>query len=297
MRITNKMIAQNLLSVIEKNRSLAADLQQDIATTKKLRRPSDDPSGVVQLQQYNVLLSRNEQYQKNITQISGFVTDTMANLDAISDRLQEARDIAIQGASETLNAEARAGLAATVDQLIESVVNLANGKYRDKYLFAGNLTTGNVPFTRSGDVITYNGNDGKLQGKIGFEAKVDYNKSGTEVFAPAGGVDIFSELINLKQGLENNDTDAIHATIDTLKQAVDHVVNQSSEMGGLLNRLDLTSQMIESENINLADKISKIQDTDMVKAIVDSQILETALNTGLKTMSRTIQVSLVDFVS
>jgi len=297
MRITNKMIATNLLSVVSRNRRLSAELHQDIATTKKLRRPSDDPSGVVQLQQLNVLISKNEQYLKNISQMTGFVTDSMDALDSITERLEEAKELAIRGASGTLDADARAALASTVDQLIDSMVNLANGQYRDRYLFGGNQTTGTAPFTRSGDTITYNGNDSAITGKIGHDTKVAYNQTGSDVFNPAGGVDVFDELIKLKQALENNDSDAINASVGGLGLAVDQLVNKTSELGALQNRLSLTEQMIENENINLADKVSKIQDTDMVEAIINSQLLDTAVTTGLRTMSKTIQVSLVDFVS
>ncbi len=295
MRITSKMIANNLLSVVGRNRKLAADLQLDIATTRKLRRPSDDPSGIVQVQQYNVLVGRNEQYLRNISQISGFMTNSMSALDAITDRLQDARDMAIQGTSETLDSTARAGLAKSVDELINSVVNLANSKYGNKYIFAGNKTSTEA-ITRSGDTVTYNGNNAKIQGKIGADTMVDYNKTGSELFAPAGGVDIFSELIKLKQGLENNDTEAIRATIDTLDLAGKQIINNTSSLGALQNRMSLTEQMINNENINLADKISKLQDTNMPEAIINSQILQVAIESGLRTMSQTLQRSLVDFV-
>ncbi len=63
MRITNKMIATNMLSTVQRNRQMMNEAQLNIATTKKVRRPSDDPAGTLQIQQFKILISRNAGYQ------------------------------------------------------------------------------------------------------------------------------------------------------------------------------------------------------------------------------------------
>ncbi len=297
MRITNKMIAKNLLSTVQRNQQMTNEAQLNIATTKKVRRPSDDPAGTLQIQQFKVLISRNEQYLKNMTQIRGFTTNSEAALQAVSDDLESAKSIAIQGGSDTVSAEARQSLAKNVDQLIDNIVDQGNSRFKGRSVFGGTLTTGTKPFTRSGDVITYNGNDAEIKSNIGFDTQLTYNKSGEDVFAPAGGVDIFAELVALKQGLENNDTDTILSAVDELGSALDQVTSSSAEFGVIQNRLTLTEQLIETQNINLADFLSKIQDTDVVEEIVNLQILENATTTALRTMADVIQTSLVDFVS
>jgi len=297
MRITNKMIARNMLSTIQRNQQMRNEAQLNIATTKKVRRPSDDPAGTLQIQQFKILISRNEQYLKNITQIRGFTTNSESALQAVSEQLERAKSIAIQGASDTVSAEARQSLAQTIDQLIDNIIDHGNSRFKGRFVFGGTQTTGTKPFTRSGDVITYNGNDADIKSNIGFETQVTYNKSGADVFAPAGGVDIFAELVALRQGLENNDTNAIQNAVDELGSALDRVTSSSAEFGVIQNRLTLTEHLIETENINLADFLSKIQDTDIVKEIVNLQILENATTAALRTMAGVIQISLVDFVS
>lgn len=297
MRITNKMIAGNMLSAVQRNLQMMNEAQLNIATTKKVRRPSDDPAGTLQIQQFKVLISRNEQYLKNITQIRGFTTNSEAALQAISDDLETAKSIAIQGGSDTVNAEARQSLAKNIDLLIDNIIDQGNSRFKGRFVFGGTQTTGTKPFTRSGDVITYNGNDADIKSNIGFDTQVTYNKSGADIFSAAGGVDIFGELIALKQSLESNDTNAIQNAIDELGSALDQVTSFSAEFGVIQNRLTLTEQLIETENINFAEFLSKIQDTDIVEEIVNLQILENATTTALRTMAEVIQTSLVDFVS
>jgi flagellar hook-associated protein 3 FlgL len=296
MRITNKMIASNLLSTLARNRSAAAELELDMATTKKVRRPSDDPWGAAQIERYKTLISKNDQYGRNIDHVRGSITASASALDGISEHLAEARQIALQGASGTLNADARQSLAGVVDQMIERTLEQANAKYNNRYLFAGTLTT-TRPYSRNGDTVTYHGNENSFASKVGTDSEVTYNKHGNELFAPAGGTDIMQALIDLKQGLESDDAARIEAAVGTLDSAFRQVTNKTAELGALQSRLDLTEEMLATQNISLAERLSKIQDTDVVEALVQHDILENAITTGLRTMSSTIQTTLADFVS
>lgn len=297
MRITNKMIASRMLATITRNRALSAKLQIDIATTKKVRRPSDDPTGVVQLQRMKSLISRNEQYVRNITLMRDFMTNSSAALEGASEHLQQAKDIAIQASSGTMNSDGRKALSKQVDQIIDLMVDVGNTKYKNRNLFAGTLTTGVEPYSRSGDTITYNGNAQNMDAQIGFKMQLTYNKTGDQVFNPAGGIDVFSELVALKNGLNSDDVNAIQNSVTNLNKAIDQTVAASAEFGVLQDRLTSTEELINNENINYADTISRIQDTDMVKTLVDSQIVSNAITSGLKTMADVVQRSLVDFVS
>ncbi|MFQ5649058.1 MAG: flagellar hook-associated protein FlgL [bacterium] len=297
MRITNRMMARTMLSAIERNRAVSARLQMDIATTKKVRRPSDDPTGVVQIDRFKVLISRNEQYKKNITLMNEFLTNANTALEQVTDALEEAKNVAVQGASGTLDSEVRTSLAKQVDQLIDVLLDAGNTKYKNRHIFAGTLTTGTTPYTRTDDTITYNGNDKSIKGKIGFETEITYNKTGDQIFNPSGGVDIFAAMVNLKQGLESNDTAAVQTTVTDLTSAIEQTFSNQSELGILQNRLSSTEKIIENENINFADAVSQIQDSDIVEAVVNSQIIKNAISTGLKAMADIIQTSLVNFVS
>jgi flagellar hook-associated protein 3 FlgL len=296
MRITQKMISRNLLTTLTKNRSRAAELQMDIATSRKVRRPSDDPAAMMQIERINRTISKNDQYSRNIGQVSGFVSASMNALDSISEQLAEARQIAIQGASGTSSPDARASLAAVVDQIAESVLELANTEYNNRYIFAGTKTT-TQPYSRTGDTVTFDGNTKGIESKIGPDSQIKYNKSGSEIFNPGGGTDVFQALMDLKQGLESDDSARIEAAVGTLDSASRQIINTTAEMGSTQNRLGLTEEMIASKNIGLSERLSEIRDTDVVEALVEHEILENAINTGLKTMSRTIQTTLADFVS
>jgi flagellar hook-associated protein 3 FlgL len=296
MRITNQMISKRLLATISANRAMAAELQLNLATGKSLRKPSDDPSGMRQLNRFKVLMSQNEQYSRNITQIRGFVSAEQAAVESVIDFLERTKEIATQAASDTVNDEGRQSLAKNLDQTIDGLLTQANSKFNDRYIFGGTLTKGDAPFSRSGDVVTYGGNEKAIVGQIGSETQIQYAKTGIQVFNPAGGTDIFSVLAALKQGLETNDTNAIQASIDLLSDAISQTVDVAADIGLLSERLNLTEEMIESENIRHAEAISKIQDTDLAETIVNFTNLENAITTGTQALAETIRTSLIDFI-
>jgi len=290
------MITNSLLASIDRSRSQSGDLSLDIATGKKLRKPSDDPGGLVLAQRYKILISRNEQFNKNIAHIQGFNTNSTSALDSVTNDLETAKELAVQGASETVSPEARQSLANNVDQIINNLVELGNSTYKGKFIFAGTQTSGQPPFSRSGDTVAYGGNNNSIQGEIGFNSKVSYNKPGADIFNPPGGPDIFANLAALKQGLENGDTDAINGALDTLDQAHEHVLAKSAEIGAMQSRLDSTELIIQNENLNLADQLSTLEDTDVARAIVESQAVQNAITGGLRALADVVQTSLVDFV-
>jgi len=290
------MISRSLLSNINRSRSQSGDLSLDIATGKKLRKPSDDPGGLVLVQRYKVLLSRNEQFSKNIAHVQGFNTNSTSALDSITNDLETARELAVQGASGTVSPEARQSLANNIDQIMNNLVELGNSTYKGKFIFAGTQTSGAPPFSRSGDAVAYGGNSNSIQGEIGLNSKISYNKSGSEIFNPPGGPNIFADLAALKQGLENGDTDAINSAIDTLDRAHEHILSKSAEIGSLQSRLDSTELIIQNENLNLADQLSTLEDTDVARAIVESQAVRNAITTGLRALADVVQTSLVDFI-
>ena len=51
------------------------------------------------------------------------------------------------------------------NQLIDQLIGIANTSHEGRYIFAGQQTL-TEPFTRTGDNISFQGDDGKLQFRI-----------------------------------------------------------------------------------------------------------------------------------
>lgn len=159
--------------------------QEQASSGKRIVRASDDPVGT------SVALSLRRQ----IGAIESFVSSTEGarpEVDQASSRLQEGsgvlaeiRSLMIQGMNGALNVRDRSAVASQIELLEGQLLDVANTRSGDSYLFGG--TTTNVePFqetTVNGEkVITYHGNDEQQRVLTSRGAEVTLNVSGKEVF-------------------------------------------------------------------------------------------------------------------
>ena len=67
MRITNKIISNNSVTNINRNKILEDKINTQLATGSKINRPSDDPVVVIRALRLRTNLSQvNQYYKKNI---------------------------------------------------------------------------------------------------------------------------------------------------------------------------------------------------------------------------------------
>ncbi|GBF32282.1 flagellar hook-associated protein FlgL [Desulfocucumis palustris] len=157
MRISNRYITNNVINSIQGNLSRLARSQEQLASTKKVLRPSDNPNAMGSLLSIKNTLSYNEQYSKNIDDGLSYLGMNDTALGTIGDILKKASEYALQAANDTYNPDDRAAVATQIDKMIDQIVDLANSSVGDKYIYAG--TDNNAaPFEREGDKIIYKGN-------------------------------------------------------------------------------------------------------------------------------------------
>ena len=85
-------------------------------------------------------------------------------------------------------------------------------------------------------------------------------------------------------------------SIADLDILMENLTNQVSDFGARANRIDIQSQIYSSMNITSKENLSEVQDTDMIKAIMDLKSKETAYQAALSAAAKTMQLSLVDYL-
>ena len=159
--------------------------QEQASSGKRILRASDDPVGT------SVALSLRRQ----IGAIESFVASTEGarpDVEQGSSRLQEGsgvlaeiRALMIQGMNGSLNSRDRSAVAAQIELLEGQLLDIANTRSGDSYLFAGTATDVQ-PFQESAvdgeSRITYEGNDHKQRVLTSRGAEIVLNVTGDEVF-------------------------------------------------------------------------------------------------------------------
>jgi flagellar hook-associated protein 3 FlgL len=188
MRIATITFQQNAVSQMQNLQADLAKTQNDLATGKKLHSAADDPSGMAQVNQLNVQLSASQQYVTNGNYASSALQLEEQAMSDATNVLQSARDLAVQANNSALSASQRASIAAELTQQLQNLVAIGNRvDGNGNHLFAGNAS-GTVPFSQSGNTVSYSGSNLVSQIQIGPNQRISSGDSGATVFMniPAG---------------------------------------------------------------------------------------------------------------
>lgn len=156
MRVTNRLIANNLNRNIQLNLSQVARTQEQLSTGKSMLRPSDKPGNMAPLLEIKASLSYFEQYERNLDDGLSYLNLSDSTMQTLGDILNQAAEMAVQGANSTYTPQDTAALGEQIDKMIDHVVDLANASVGGKYIHAGTRNS-LPPFKRVGDTITYTG--------------------------------------------------------------------------------------------------------------------------------------------
>src|SRR5437588_11795892 len=156
MRVNTGSIVDTLVADVSASSERLARAQAQLSSGKRLVKPSDDPRGLGDALSLRAALDSAVQFQKNISDAKSFVGTADAALGQAGNLLRQARQIAVQGATDTLDITARQGLAGQISSIITQLGAVANSQHGSKYIFAGQRT--NQPaFAATAGSFTYQG--------------------------------------------------------------------------------------------------------------------------------------------
>lgn len=145
--------------------------------------------------------------------------------------------------------------------------------------------------------------------KLVFEADGEFSiSSGTDIGIADGQesvsrvdssnksqlIAVFDQLIT---DLGADDTDGISRALTRIEMQSDNVNAIRSEIGVKTNRIELTTNRILDDTVNLKDLMSKNEDADIAEVIMNLKMEEYVYQASLSGGAKIIQPSLVDFIS
>ncbi|MCQ2496840.1 MAG: flagellar hook-associated protein FlgL [Lachnospiraceae bacterium] len=141
MRITNKMMTNNMLYNINSNKKHMSALENKYSTGLEIQRPSDDPIVAVRALKLRTNLSElNQYYEKNIPDAKSWMETTESALKVTSQIITQIHTYCVQGANDTLTEKDRNSIAANLKELKQQIYQEGNSNYAGRYLFTGYKT-------------------------------------------------------------------------------------------------------------------------------------------------------------
>lgn len=289
MRVSNKMLADNITANLFRQTEQIVKKQREVYTGKRINAASDDPIGIGQALRHRKTLASIEQYQSNIKEARLRIEHDETIFDTVEGLLQQAVDISLD-----TNVDNRDIYAEQVADIREQVLQLANSKMGDDYIFGG-YQTGSEPFVEIAGVVSYNGDAGQKAYSIATNIQVDLNVDGSDIFM--GVQDVFDELDQLSTDLTSGTTADIASHAAPLNEVIDHLETVRAQASADYQRLEMTDSHWDTYKVNVQDMLSGIEDVDPAEVIVELQTLQTAYETSLATSAKIIQPNLMQFLS
>ena len=300
MRITQNMLAAEILSNISGSAGRLAKAQEQLSSTKRINRASDDPQGSSLVLQMQERIGVTEAYQSATSAVQDTLGSASSTLNQVIELLQNAKDIATQGSSDTTDTT-RGTLADQVNQLLEELFSQANKQSQGRYSFGGTQTN-TPPFSATRDAagkITLVGTNplginGAMNVQVAEGVIVQSNVPGDQAFTQS--TDVFSALITLRDALTNNNTAGIAGSIDTLGAGISQVTAVNGAVGVTVQRLQAIATRNHGDLTRFKDLLSRTHDADLAEVYVELQKEQNAYQASLASGAKVFQMSLLDYL-
>ncbi|GMT42571.1 MAG: hypothetical protein IEMM0002_0982 [bacterium] len=167
-RVTGRMMYNNsLLNIFRQNEGILK-AQEQLASGKRVNRPSDDPSAAGLILRYQQQIGRLEKFISMGERAEGYLNNGDSLVGSVYDLAVRAKELALQEANADATAETRRMVAIEIANLIESAVQIGNNRIGSEYLFGGRRT--NLPPIDSNGL--YAGDYISLSAKTGENSSV-----------------------------------------------------------------------------------------------------------------------------
>lgn len=304
MRVTQSMLSNNMLRNLSKSYTSMNKYMDQLTTGKKINRPSDDPVIAMKGMRYRTEVGNVEQFQRNITEMHTWMETSDDTLDETTQILNRLRDLTVQAANGTYEQNQREAIAKEVDQLQLQLVEAANTKVNNKYIFNGTQTTGvNVagellkPVTLDDDgnpvVNLAPGDYQAVELEVTSGTRLQANVNPTNVYSQELFDDIKALSDALKSDVPDSDFDRFITIVD---KHIDNTVSERADLGARMNRVELIESRLEGQRISARDMMSKNEDADIAEVIMNLTSQEAIHRAALSAGSRVIQPTLLDFL-
>jgi flagellar hook-associated protein 3 FlgL len=304
MRVTQGMLTGNMLRNLSASYSRLDKYQDQLATGKKINRPSDDPVVAMKGMVYRTNLTEVEQFKRNFSEAYNWIENSDAALDKATQALQRIRELVVQASNDTYESSQRASISEEVKQLTDHLASIANTKIGDKYIFNGTDTLQQpVDLNQNPPVVSGNTDQVKIELSKGIYIPV--NVDPTKLFnydnvnnPPQPGNGLFSDLQLLNHDL-NDPTKSgkdLNQYLSWIDNHINNLLSVRSELGARLNRVELMEDRIDQQEVIANRVLSDNEDADIERVITDLKTQESVHRAALGVGARIIQPTLLDFL-
>ncbi|WP_036041769.1 MULTISPECIES: flagellin [Leptospira] len=222
---------------------------EKLSTGQRINRAGDDALGFSMSEKMRTQIRGLAQAERNVMDGVSFIQVTEGTLEQVNNILQRLRELSIQTSNGIYSNDDRKLVQLEVDQLIEEVDRIGKS----------------AEFNR---IKPLSGDHSKQSNKpIQLQVGPNQNEK-LDVFIDSMNATGLQLMTNGKKQALSSPASA-NAMIGILDNAITKVNQQRADLGAYYNRLEITSQGLQSSYVNMVAAESRVRDADMAEQIVD----------------------------
>lgn len=246
MRIPDSQYFAMSQASIGGKRTQLSELFTQASTGRRVNKPSDDPVAAARARRAvgQETRARDHERAADIATTSLQLADS--TLNEVGSALHRARQLAVQGANDSLSAEDRVAIANEVAELRSHLLGLANAKQGDRHLFSG-LADDTAAFDPAG---TYQGNATEQLVEISPGVRVAMGISGDEIFGAAGGQNVFTAMDALDGALRADDVAAVRTALEQVQASDNQVSGARGKLGAYMTAVEIGRSVAQRSQVD-----------------------------------------------
>jgi len=306
MKISTHLLFDRASAQMSNVQTNLTQTQAQLAQGKQIINVSDSPNQAATIQRLKSILSKQDSYQSSLDTIKARLQGEDTTLKSASDLLVRAKEIAVQGANDTLNPADRKSLGTELQALRDQLLSLANTRDSNgNYLFSGSRVKQPAFVETANGSPAYMGDQTHMNVRVGEQRSIPINRTGTDAFVTVArpdeqghvtGVGFFKSLDDLISGLKNSNGNDIRrgaGEMDNLQQGVSLA---QAQIGTNLNVVDQQTSVLEDTTLNLKTTLSSIEDLDYASAITKMNQQMMSLEAAQASFAKVSQLNLFNYI-
>ena len=293
MRITQRAVALTSLQGLNHNLDAVGRLQQQLTSGRLINAPSDSPTGTNRAMQTRAEQTATAQQARNITDGKSWLEQTDSVLQEITDTARRVRDLTVQGSSTGSNSDASMqALSTEVKSLRQGLLSLANTTIQGRPLFGG-VTPGTKAYdSTSGAWLGTGGSP--VTRRISDTETLRVDLTGPEAFGTPGN-DLFAIVDRIATNLVTDPAQLATDLID-LDAAMKKMSGALADVGARAARLERVEQVNLDRQLTLSSQLAETENIDLPNTIMNLEMQKVGYEAALAATAKALQPTLLDFL-
>ena len=304
--------AEGLTTIMNSHQTEMGKSLERVSTGLKINHAGDDSAGNAISEKMLTQIRALDQGQTNTQNASALLNVAEAAITSIIDVVTAMRTKALEAANDALSQDDRDVLTREIEQLKNQVTSSALVRHNGRYLLNGDYGAINEIVTYDNDKVAYYGSDSSTT--LSFN-NISWNNDDEDrhLYFQVGedkGDVIVANLMNMTADYIFSDVTIDLSTADnasltavSLDKALTRALYQQAEIGTVQERLEYTSENLQTVSDDATEALSTIRDADMAKEMTNyvknnvlmqaTQSMMAQANTSLATFIDLIRESIV----